>query len=122
MTIPLYTAKFTQPLNPLGDKVDFIYDASGRLLEVGETISGYTITLSAASIAAGLVLGSGVYAPSLMPSLTQVKFWLSIDPAHAGDAGFVAPGIWLDMILAITTSNSPARIRDRTLAVRVCQE
>jgi hypothetical protein len=119
MAITLSPLKWDQPLDP-GDEVDYTFDLSGRLLEVGETVQTWNITLSDASIAAGLVLGSGDYAPSI--NGTVLKFWFSIDPARVADSAFDGIGVWLDMVVDITTTNTPPRVRNRTLLLRVCHQ
>lgn len=117
--IALTPLRWDVPLNP-GDKDDYTIDLMGRLLETGEGVSTWSLTLSATSIAAGLVLGSGAYATSLTG--TVLRIWFSIDPAHVADAAFDGLGTWLDMQVQVTTNNTPARIRNRTLLLRVCRE
>lgn len=130
MTVSLSPLKWQAALDP-SDKVDYTIDLVGRLLEVGETVQSYTLTLSAASTAAGLTIGSGAYATALgsivngvftAGSGTVLRIWFSIDPTHVNDTAFDGTGVWLDIQLQVTTTNSPARIRDRTLLLRVCRQ
>lgn len=119
MTISLNPLKWLQALNP-GDEVDYTFDLAGNLLETGETVQSWSLTPSAASLAAGLILGSGQYTSSLTG--TVLKFWFSIDPAHVSDTDFDGTGVWLDMTLEVTTTNAPPRIRNRTLLLRVARQ
>lgn len=120
MAIALSALEWSQALNP-GDTVDFDVDLTGRLLEVGETVASYTLTLSAASIAAGLVLGTGSYASS-QPTATSLLFWFSIASGHVADSAFDGTGAVLDMELLVTTTNVPPRIRQRTLLLHVARQ
>jgi hypothetical protein len=123
--------KWTQPLNPK-DEVEYTFDMAGRILETGETVDAWTLTFSDASIAAGLVEGTGEYATALGaivngefqidPNGTILRIWFSIDPTHQNDSAFDEAGIWLDMNVHVTTTNDPPRIRDRTLLLRICRQ
>lgn len=116
MAIPLSPLKWSQALNP-GDEVDYTFDLAGNLLETGEAVASWSLTLSAASIAAGLQTGTGQYASSLTG--TVLRFWFSINPSHIADSDFDGTGSWLDMTVEVTTNNSPPRIRNRTLLIHV---
>lgn len=120
MTIPLYAIQWPQPLVP-GEQDDFVFEGVGWILEPGETISTYSLTLGADAITAGLTLGTGTFAPS-QPSATSIKFWFSIAAVHLADAAFTAPGVIVSMTLSIATNNAPPRTRFRTLALQICQE
>lgn len=119
MSISLSPLKWSQALNP-GDEVDYTFDLAGNLLETGETVDVWSLTPSLASIAAGLIVGSGAYASALTG--TVLKFWFSIDPAHVDDTTFDGTGTWLDMTVEVTTTNAPPRIRYRTLLLRVSRQ
>lgn len=130
MTVALAPLKWDSALNP-EDQVDYTIDLVGRLLEVGETVQSYTLTLSAASIAAGLLIGSGAYATALgsvtngiftAGAGTVLRIWFSVDPTHQADTDFAGTGVWLDMQLKVITTNTPPRTRERTLLLRVCQQ
>lgn len=113
--------QWLQPLDPR-DEVDYTFQLMGTLLETGETVSdgNWALTPSAETIAAGLIVGSGPYASSL--SGTQLTFWFSVAPAHVDDVAFNGTGIWLDFDLEVTTNNTPPRIRNRTLLLRVARQ
>ena len=120
MTVPLYAIQWPLPLSP-SEQDDFVFEGLGWILEAGETIAAYALTLGADAIAAGLTVGTGAFSPS-QPSPTSIKFWFSIAAAHIADAAFAAPGVIVSMTLSITTNNSPSRTRFRTLALQICQE
>lgn len=119
MTITLSPMKWTQPLNPK-DEVDYTFDLQGTLLEVGEGVTSWDLVLSAASIAAGLTLGSAAYVKTLTG--TVIKVWFSIDSAKINSTAFDGIGTWLDMEVSIVTNNTPPRPRSRTLLLRVSRQ
>ena len=109
---------FATPLDP-DETRDFVINCS-NLLEAGETIASFSLTLSTEAITAGLVLGTGLSAPSTAASDTQIVFWLSVTAPPAPE-DFASPGTLYNIEVEIITSNASARTYQRTVAVRVAQ-
>ena len=91
------------------------------LLEEGEQVADWTLTLSAEAVALGLEVGTGDYAPS-QPTPTSFRFWFSVDALLQDDAAFDGAGASLAMELTIETDSTPARTRQRTLVLQVAQQ
>ena len=86
------------------------------LLETAETVNLQSVTIDAASTAAGLAIGSGAYAS--VAAVKNVKFWLTCN--QPSNASFVA-GVLAVVTATVTTSASPARTFQRSVLVRVAQ-
>lgn len=122
MPIPINAFKFTDPMDPK-DNIDFLLSLSGvgGILEAGETIASYTLALRPESTALGLTIGTGSYAPS-NPTASQILFWLSVDPTFQANTSYDGAGVILGVEVTITTTSTPARVRQRTVAIQVAQQ
>jgi phage tail tape-measure protein len=124
MALPPNASAWTQEMDP-ADIVDYqvTLAGTGGLLETGETIASYTLTMSAEGAALGVTIGSvGSYAPSLINSSTGVKLWLSVGSGFQSNAAFSGTGVSVGIELTVVTNSSPARTRQRTLVVKVAQQ
>lgn len=128
MANPLNALTFEDSMDP-ADTVDYVCDfATGdgihpALLDAGETISSYTVTLSPEATALGLaIMNTGSYVTSLINGSTAVKMWLQVSGGFQSNAAYDGAGSNLGIIVTITTSNSPARVRQRTCVVNVAQQ
>lgn len=126
MALPALATKFDQSMDPT-DLVDFEIDITGRILEVGELASSYTLTLLAEAVALGLTIAEGVadlgdaaYAPQLVTG-NRIQFWLYVDPVNRTDVEYDA-GVTLGMELTVETDNTPPRRRQRTFSVEVVHQ
>lgn len=123
MTISSAATPFTQPMDP-SDIVDYGLTITqegdelpaGRepILEAGETVSSYTLTMGIEAVAAGLQILDGAKAPALSDRL--LVFWLSVSDAMKADPVFYA-GLTLPIELTVQTSGG--RTKQRTTTVRV---
>ena len=93
------------------DNVDFEVDCS-PVLEEGETITSYTLTIPAESALFGLELGTGIKEDAINENIIQ--FWLSLN-----NPSLVTDLITLPIQITLNTSNQ--RTRQRTVAVKVDQ-
>jgi hypothetical protein len=126
MPVPALATKFEQTMDPT-DLVDFEIDVTGRILEVGELASSYTLTLLAEAVALGLKVAEGVadlgnaaYAPQLVTG-NKIQFWLYVEAANRNDAAYTA-GVTLGMELTVNTNNTPPRRRQRSFSVEVVHQ
>ena len=119
MAIPSSTTVWTQSMDPY-DIVDYIIDCS-KMLEEGENISTYTVSLLAEASLLGLTINnSGGYSTTLI-SGNRIRVWLSILPAEQSNPIFVN-AVTLPLEVTITTSSTPPRRKQRTVAVTVQQQ
>lgn len=129
MAIPPNAKKFEQPMDP-SDVVDYKANLSGEdgLLEDGEKIATFTLTVLAEGVARGLTIGTGIRAPSKIEGApgagidTGVQMWFSVDGGHTSDPEFSGTGVDLPVELTVVTDSSPSRTRQRTLVVGVAQQ
>lgn len=119
MPIPSTAFVWGYAMDP-SDVVDFTFDVAG-LLEAGEAVASYTLTLGAESVALGLVIGTGPYAPVLV-SGTEYRIWLSVNSTFQSNVAFDGAGSSLPIVLQVITDSAPARTRERTLVVKVAQQ
>jgi hypothetical protein len=103
------------------DRVDFliVLNAAGGLLESGEGVSNYTLTVRSEGVALGLTISTGAWSPTT-PDAQTIKFWLEVAAGNQSDIAFDA-GVTLGLELTINTNSSPSRRRQRTFAVKVKQ-
>ena len=80
-------------------------------LDTGETIATAAVTLDAASLALGLLLGSGATGAAVIGS--DVRFWLTCSAGQQANPAFLA-GHEALVTATITTSASPARTLQKT--------
>lgn len=121
MAIPPTAQKFAGVLDP-NEELDYLARA-GTLLEVGEAIQSYNLTVLPEGVALGLTIMSGAGRDhGLNDTATGVDMWLTIDPSFKGNAAFNAAGTALPLHLNLVTDSVPARIRDRTFLVQVAQQ
>jgi hypothetical protein len=92
----------------------------GGMLEAGETVASYTLTMLAESSALGLSVASGDYAPAW--DGTDLIVWFEIDSSKWSDAAFSGEGAQLPMELYFETDSTPARKRELTLYLEVAQQ
>lgn len=96
--------------------------AEGDILQPGEDVASYTLALPLEASAAGLTIvekevEKGKYATRLADR--TLAFWLNINPAQQKSTAFDGQGATLPIELTITTTNTPPRIKQRTLKIRV---
>ncbi len=117
MALPTDVKVFAETLGPY-DTVEFNVNAT-PLLESGEAISSYSVTVPTESSLLGLTVNTtGGYTTSITSNV--IKFWLSIDVAHQTDSAFTtAGGVKLPLEISVTTDSTPARKKKRTVAVTV---
>lgn len=133
MAIPPLAYPWTQIMDP-ADQVEYVVDLRGvdglatdGLLEPGELMDSWELVLGAESVALGLEVGTGDYAPTNPldgdgnPLVTSLLFWFSVDPEMQDDAAYSGEGAQLPMELTIVTNSTPARTRQRTLVLKVAQ-
>lgn len=125
MPIPPNAHSLGPAMDP-ADVVDYELElgpdgGSDALLEDGEQVDDWTLTLSAEAVALGLTLGTGDYAP-VQPTPTSFRFWFSVDAMLQDDSAFDSAGSSLAMELTIETDSMPPRTRQRTLILQVAQQ
>lgn len=122
MPLPPNAILFDDPMDPY-DRVDFLLtlDGADGMLEAGEGVASYTLTLLAEATALGLTIGTAAYAPS-QPNAQSLRFYLEVDSGFQANAAFDGDGVTLGLELSITTDSTPARRRQRTIGVKVAQQ
>lgn len=133
MVLPPNAKVWTQEMDP-ADVIDYQATLSGvdGLLETGEQIGTFTLTMSPEGAALGVTIsaggvGEGGAAPALFDPLggssnTAVKLWLYVDEEFQADPAFEGSGSSIGITLTVHTNSSPARTRQRTLVVKVAQQ
>lgn len=115
--------EWEETLDP-AERLDFVMQfAAGDepVLEPGETISTYTLGVTAEAAALGLTIETaGAYAAELLAGSTDIKLWLSVAAPFQENEAFTQ-GLPLGVVATITTTSNPARRRQRTFLVKVQQ-
>lgn len=97
----------------------------GPLLEAGEEIDTFDLTLYAEAIALGLTIldsGDGYPDPVLSNGNQDVTVWFEIATAYENNVAFDGTGTALAMNIHLVTNSSPARERDRDIVLTVAQQ
>ena len=115
MPIPTTTAFFEYVMDP-ADEMDFAINCT-TLLDVGETISSFTVTLPAESIFLGLTLGTAVKLAARAGNI--ITIWLTISPAEQANILYNGT-VSLPIEISLVTSSN--RKKQRTVAVKVTQQ
>ena len=92
----------------------------GGMLEDGELVDSYTLTMSAEAAALGLEIATGDHAPTW--SGTDLIVWFRINPLLQDDPAFDGAGSALAMTLWFRTDQTPYRERELTLYLEVAQQ
>lgn len=119
MAIPASAVKWSSVMDP-SDLVDYKIDLSGAdsILESGELISSFTITVLSEGTAVGFVVeNTAPYAPVVANGNT-ITLWFSVASANRSDPAFEA-GVDIPIELEIVTNSSPSRRKQRTFVVTV---
>jgi hypothetical protein len=118
MAIPSTAPVAAQPMDPY-DLIEYAIDCS-NLLASGENISTWTVTALPETTLLGLQIQTTAgYAASLSGKI--ITIWLNVITAEQGNPAFTT-GVVLPFELSFTTSNNPARKKQRTFGVRVVQQ
>ena len=120
MVLPNDPVLLDEPLDP-AEVLDYVFDFSG-LLEAGEVIDDFVLTMSAEGAALGIsILADPDRVATLIEGDKAVQIWLAVDPALRSDAAFAGDGIRVGVEMRATTNADPARTRERTFALVVRQ-
>lgn len=124
MVTPASAKEFPEALDPY-ELLEFeptITGATG-LLEDGESISSFTLTAGAEAAALGISISTEAgYVASTIDAARGVRFWMEVAGGFQQNAAFDGEGVAVPIVLSLTTNNSPARRRQRTMIVRVKQQ
>jgi hypothetical protein len=121
MAIPTTAVSIGQIMDPK-EELDFAIDVAG-LLEVGENVASYTLSVFAEAVALGLAIMSGSGRNAFYSLVTKkVSFWLAIDVGNQSNVAYDGAGASLGLLLTIITDATPARTRQRTVVVRAAQQ
>lgn len=116
MAIPPTAATFARTLDP-NEQLDWLMPCA-PLLEAGEAIDTYTLTLLPEAVAMGLTIMSH----ELVDGDRSIKLWLTIDDAFQADPAFDGAGTALGMEVTLVTNSTPPRTRQRTALVKVAHQ
>lgn len=120
MAIPIGTYIWPEALDP-SDVVDYTIDCEGLFDDPAENIYSYTLELSPEAIFYGLMLEDPpTYNIELSPDRRSIKVWLQIEDPQENHADFRL-GVTLPIEVTFVTNAIQARIRQRTVAVKVIQ-
>jgi len=123
--IPVDAIVFRSPIDP-ADQLDQYAqllrdDSATTFLDSGEGVASFSLVATAEATAMGLQIKTGTpYDPALV-SPTVLKFWTQVAPGMQSSPLFDGAGLQLGIELTITTTNSPPRIKQRTLVFTVRQ-
>jgi hypothetical protein len=129
MAIPTNAKKLDQPLDPSDmDLYKAIITQRGvdtaeafPLLEVGQSVADFTLTLTAEAVAAGLMILHDA-GREIVRVNNEVFFWLAVDEAMRALPVFDGAGIILPMELTVWTAPDPARRKQKTITATVAQQ
>lgn len=125
MAVPLNAVGWVQPMDPT-DLIDYEMDflaGDEPMLEVGEGVTDYTLTLSPEAVTVGLEINEGgSYDHFLIDGNTAVRLWLSVVEEMREDDAFLGEGVTVGVIATIDTNSFPPRRRQRTWALKVAQQ
>lgn len=125
MALPPNAVLFARVMDPEDIEVFVIELSQGEdpddFLAPGEGVSSYTLTLTPEAVAAGLEIKTGGGYATTLVGLT-IQFWLQVDPGEVDDPRFDGSGVSLGIELTVTTTSSPARRKQRTVAVNVANQ
>ena len=119
MAIPATAVKWTQTMDP-SDLLDYMIDLSTlpSILEEGELIDNYTLTVLSEGVAVGFQIEStGAYIP-VIENGNKITFWVSVEESQRNNPAFVA-GMLVPIELEFTTTSSPPRRKQRTFVITV---
>lgn len=121
MATPPTAFEFEEGLDP-HEELDFVLPCE-PILEEGEEIASYTLTLLAESVALGLTIMTGSGRDHALVETNQsILLWLEVDDAYKTNAAFDGTGVSLPMEVTIVTNSSPTRTRQFTALVPVAQK
>lgn len=121
MPTPPTAFAFEDGLDP-HEELDFVIPC-GPILEDGEEIDSYTLTVLAESAALGLtIMSGGGRDHELVEDNTAIALWLEIADAYKTNAAFDGTGASLPMEVTLVTNSAPARTRQFTCLVPVAQK
>lgn len=118
MAIPALAREFAIPMDP-HDRIEYQADLES-ILESGETISSYTLTMGVEGTALGAFIGSGDYAPAIVNG-RSIKFWLEVATLDQNQPPYF-DGVRVPIEVSVVTSNVPPRRWQRTVVVRIQQQ
>ena len=119
MALPKDPVRLGEAMDP-AEVLDFVFDLAG-VLDAGEAIDDFALTMSAEGAALGVAIETGARAPLPIEDGRAVQIWFGVAPAMQGDAAFAGDGISVGVELRATTTATPARVRERTFALTLRQ-
>lgn len=121
MAIPPTALKLGKTLDPTDVKEAVINYLP--LLQAGEQIASFTITLSAAAVALGMSIpNTGPRAVLLINDNTAIQFWPLIDIDEQANPAFDGAGVSLDIEVTIITTADPTRTDQQTFLIPWAQK
>ena len=129
MAIPTTAKKLDQPLDPSDMGLYSIVvtqrgvDTAEKfpILEVGQSVESFTLTLGAEAVAAGLIIMQD-QGREIVRVANEVFFWLMVDPAMRSLPAFDGAGLELPMELTVKTAPEPSRTKQKTVTAKVQQQ
>lgn len=118
MPLPNGTRIWEDEIDPR-DIADFFVDCT-PFLAVAENVDTYTLTVLSESVLAGLELGTGLYAHTIVNNI--IYLWLMVNLTEQEDIIFNGAGVTLPIALEFTTTSVPPRRKQKTLAIKVAQK
>lgn len=125
MAIPKNATEWDAEMDPtdLVDYVVWLRDPEEPLLEVGESVTSFTVALSAEAVALGLEINNDPpYILELFDTGSRIKVWFSVALAFRANAAFDGDGVKLGVEVTINTNSNPPRRRQKTMVLKVAQQ
>lgn len=120
MAIPSSAVAISQTMDP-SDQIDILIPC-GPLLESGETVASYTLTVLAESAALGFeIMSGGGRDHALLTGDTDILAWIEIDDLEEAATEWDGDGTACAIEVEIVTDSTPARTRQRTITITVKQ-
>lgn len=102
MAIPKNATAWPSPMDP-ADYKDYVAEW-GAVLQEGETISTFDVTMSAEGIALGVSIDAVTHPPAKVDDDKNIVMWPMVDPLNQGDAEWDGDGTQVAIEITITTS------------------
>lgn len=119
MPIPSEATVFETAADP-ADRVDWQIDLGDKILEAGESVWSWTLTVDSAAVALGVAISTEAgYTAALVNSNRSLRFWLEVASGFQSNSAFDGEGINVGLTLQVVTDSVPTRRVERTFVVEM---
>ncbi len=121
MALPKDPISLNAPIDP-AEELDYVMDFNA-VLNVGEIIDTFVLTMSAEGAALGVsIMSGGGRDAAKVEDDRAILVWFKVSSEFQQNAAFAGEGISIGVECRIVTDALPARTRERTFALLVRQQ